>query len=204
MLNKNLALGAVLLLLSLHVAPASAINVDVTTSQSSLNVGEILTADVKISGLGSGIAPSLSVFDIDLGFDNSLFALGAVTFGTQLDDLAVAGFPSIQDVIPSASAVNVYELSLDFSSDLDLLQPGSFLLFSVQFEAKSAGVGLFDLAIIELVDTSLIPGLLSASTTSATVQVMAPLNPIPVPAAVWLFGTALLGLVGFGRRKKVA
>ena len=25
---------------------------------------------------------------------------------------------------------------------------------------------------------------------------------VPVPAAVWLFGTALIGLVGFGRRKK--
>lgn len=27
---------------------------------------------------------------------------------------------------------------------------------------------------------------------------------IPVPAAVWLFGTALIGLVGFGRRRKAA
>jgi len=26
-------------------------------------------------------------------------------------------------------------------------------------------------------------------------------NPVPVPAAVWLFGSALLGLVGFNRRK---
>ena len=26
-------------------------------------------------------------------------------------------------------------------------------------------------------------------------------SPVPVPAAVWLFGTALLGLVGFGKRK---
>ena len=27
---------------------------------------------------------------------------------------------------------------------------------------------------------------------------------VPVPAAVWLFGTALIGLVGFGKRRKVA
>ena len=27
---------------------------------------------------------------------------------------------------------------------------------------------------------------------------------VPVPAAVWLFGTALVGLIGFGRRKKAA
>lgn len=26
--------------------------------------------------------------------------------------------------------------------------------------------------------------------------------PVPIPAAVWLFGTALIGLVGFGKRRK--
>ena len=29
-------------------------------------------------------------------------------------------------------------------------------------------------------------------------------SPVPVPAAVWLFGTALAGLIGFGRRRKTA
>ena len=28
------------------------------------------------------------------------------------------------------------------------------------------------------------------------------INPIPIPAAVWLFGTALIGLVGFSKRRK--
>ena len=30
-----------------------------------------------------------------------------------------------------------------------------------------------------------------------------PPSPVPVPAAVWLFGTALIGLVGFNKRRKV-
>jgi hypothetical protein len=30
------------------------------------------------------------------------------------------------------------------------------------------------------------------------------LNPVPVPAAVWLFGTALMGFVGMSRRRKVS
>ena len=30
------------------------------------------------------------------------------------------------------------------------------------------------------------------------------LNPVPVPAAVWLFGTALIGFVGMSRRRKVS
>jgi hypothetical protein len=29
-------------------------------------------------------------------------------------------------------------------------------------------------------------------------------NPVPVPAAVWLFGTALVGFIGVSRRRKVA
>ena len=30
-----------------------------------------------------------------------------------------------------------------------------------------------------------------------------PPSPVPIPAAVWLFGTALIGLVGFSKRRKV-
>jgi hypothetical protein len=29
-------------------------------------------------------------------------------------------------------------------------------------------------------------------------------SPVPIPATVWLFGTALVGLVGFGKRRKAA
>ncbi len=31
-----------------------------------------------------------------------------------------------------------------------------------------------------------------------------PVSAVPVPAAVWLFGTALVGLIGFGKRRKAA
>ena len=33
---------------------------------------------------------------------------------------------------------------------------------------------------------------------------LAPVSTVPVPAAVWLFGSGLLGLVGIARRKKKA
>jgi len=29
-------------------------------------------------------------------------------------------------------------------------------------------------------------------------------NPVPIPAAVWLFGSGLIGLVGIARRKPMA
>ena len=44
----------------------------------------------------------------------------------------------------------------------------------------------------------------SASGTDSVTLNVGPLNPVPVPAAIWLFGTALLGFVGMSRRRKVA
>jgi hypothetical protein len=35
------------------------------------------------------------------------------------------------------------------------------------------------------------------------ISVAAP-SAVPVPAAIWLFGTALIGLVGFSKRRKAA
>ena len=36
------------------------------------------------------------------------------------------------------------------------------------------------------------------------VSIMADVNAVPIPAAVWLFGSGLLGLIGVARRKKAA
>ena len=36
---------------------------------------------------------------------------------------------------------------------------------------------------------------------TATVTTMT-VNPVPIPAAVWLFGSGLIGLIGIARRKK--
>ena len=60
-------------------------------------------------------------------------------------------------------------------------------------DSKSRGAGLFDLSINALGDSFAFP--LDADTVGASVQV------VPVPAAVWLFGTGLIGLIGFAKRK---
>jgi hypothetical protein len=44
----------------------------------------------------------------------------------------------------------------------------------------------------------------SASNTSVYVYELAQVNPVPVPAAAWLFGSALVGLAGVGRKRKIA
>ena len=64
------------------------------------------------------------------------------------------------------------------------------------------GLGIFDPtdeATLELVsgfDNNAVDWARSEAGTMAV-------SPVPVPAALWLFGTALIGLVGFGKRRKV-
>ncbi len=68
---------------------------------------------------------------------------------------------------------------------------------------------------IELVSTDVISDLyptgswapghpaIDGSTVSFTYSFDLLLTPVPVPAAVWLFGSGLIGLIGVARRKKV-
>jgi hypothetical protein len=53
--------------------------------------------------------------------------------------------------------------------------------------------------------TAVFGGNADISSTGAAKNFMATVSvqPVPVPAAVWLFGSALAGMVGFGRRKAV-
>ena len=198
MLKKNFALSVIFLLCGLHIGPTSAITLEVIPDKSTMNVSETLTTEVWIHGLGIGVAPSLHTFDFDLTFDPGLFALGAVTYGDQLN----FDFPSLRSDQDLGAAVNVFEQSLDFVGTLNSLQADSFRLFSVEFAATSAGVGVFGLSVLSpLVYTN---GFLPpALEIAATVEVLQP-SAIPIPAAIWLFGTALIGLVGFGKRRKAA
>ena len=75
------------------------------------------------------------------------------------------------------------------------------LLVSVQVSAEliyglgGAGSDLYSLDIDTGVSTSLFP------TSFFTTSGLAIISPVPIPAAIWLFGTALIGLFGFSKRR---
>ena len=53
----------------LHLAPASAITLSIDPTPAVIGVGDTYTANINISGLGDGVAPSIGVFDIDLSYN---------------------------------------------------------------------------------------------------------------------------------------
>ena len=95
------------------------------------HVGDSVDVDLVISGLGDFAPPSLSVFDLDVLFDPTILGLTNVAFGDPVfgDQLDLFGFGHFSDVDAVApGAANLFEISFDLPSDLDLLQPGSFTL----------------------------------------------------------------------------
>lgn len=127
------ALVAVLL----QIAPAGAVSLDFVPSQQTVDVGESFSVDLVISGLGSGGPPSVGSFDLDVSFDPAVLFPTGVLFGTFLGAPAFA--EALIDAAFLGGAVDLAEVSLLTSSELDALQPDSFSLATLFFDAISLG-----------------------------------------------------------------
>jgi hypothetical protein len=135
-------------------------------------------------GVGHPITPTLSQF----GFNFTIDETTEKSFGRPLGGLNTGGIPKS---IPLVSGKRSDFLDNEIISDL--------LLFSLK---------------VDFTSTSLAP-IRTASIVKARLwglmQVkydytpgIDPVSPIPIPAAIYLFGTALIGLVGFRKLMKAA
>ena len=155
-----------------------------------INFSETASVDLLISGLGDFTSPSLGAFDVDINFDNTVISFSTATFGTFLGT-------SIQGVDTSTPGmVKLDEVSLESVPTLDGLQSDSFLLATLTFDGTSAGRSQLEFGAVVLSDAF---GSIIADPT----LVPSSITVVPLPAAVWLFGSGMLGLLSMARRKKV-
>lgn len=175
------------------VAPSYAISIGFSPSPLDVIEGHSFDVELYISDLGDGIAPSLSVFDVDVSYDASILDFNSVTYGDQLD---LFGLGSITDTTPGMDTVNLYELSLDLPNDLDTMQLGTFTLATLSFDALNIGNSSLGVSINALGDSW--GDMLTADVLTGSVNVA----PVPEPATMFLFGTGLIGLVGFRNRSR--
>ncbi len=123
--------------------------------------------------------------DTEMLFDVNSIDLGA---GRDTTDVELYGFDAFGDQIAFLAVSGVTNLTNIILSGFDQLS--SFGIKEVSVETLIPGV---DGPILVLNYNGVSLDNIDISTT---------VSPIPVPAAAWLFGSALFGLFGFSRKKK--
>jgi hypothetical protein len=157
---------------------ALADTVDFNPNTSDVRVGDSFSVDIvgDFTELAGGV--------IDLGFDSAILRVDSVDIDPLIWDFDPdGGGPAVGNVWPN--------IAFDVFNNDPLT--GTFTIATINLTALAEGSS--SLVILgaseffsetELLDPTLIDGTV---------------NVVPVPAAVWLFGSGLLGLVGVARRK---
>jgi hypothetical protein len=123
--------------------------ITVSAGSSTLELGSNASIDFYINGLANGTAPSVGVYDLTVSFDPSILSFSSVGWGTGLD---VFGLGDIQSATLATGTIELFELSLDSSSDLNAFQSDAFRLFTLTFVADASGTSPLDISVNALGD----------------------------------------------------
>ena len=190
----RLSIGIAALAISLE-ANAN-ITVALEPSSQTISVGNPVSVDLVISGLGNFASPSLGGFDFDLSYNPAVLGAVSVTFGSHLD-LGIVG--SLQNSgLSTAGAIHVDETSFESSTDLHTNQPSTFTLATLNFSSVGLGISTIDFTSGSLSDDT---GQISLEflTQAAQVQVNGNSQVPDSCSTAWLLGVGLVGLVASRR-----
>ena len=126
------------LALLICVAPAAhAVTLTISPSLQNVALGDPVSVNLVISGLGDGVPPSLRGFDLDVSFDSDILVLVGAQLNAPLGGNAQFGF----DVQPTGSGavVNLFALSDLSGPELDALQGDEFTIATLIFNTLGAG-----------------------------------------------------------------
>ena len=170
---------------------------------------------VTVFGINTGIA-NAALVDITGGMgitgnytaDSTTLTFNSVTGTSGTDDLSSVGFGTSGTVFngvivydPFAPVANVFQIG-GWQMDLSALIVDPL---STIDKLKLSGTGLLSctdlLSCADFADTAATWTFSANSASSYSMSITAAATVVPVPAAVWLFGSGLLGLVGVARRK---
>jgi hypothetical protein len=150
--GRKLSLLIAALALLLGNSPARGTVISLTPPIQSVANGSFFDVFLDISGLGSGVAPSVGAFDLRVLFDPSRLSFDSVAFGDpvlgdQLGPVSGSLTGSANDSL--AGSLSLLGISLDAASDVDSLQAPAFALARIRFAA--IGVGTSSLSLTDII-----------------------------------------------------
>ena len=199
-MKKLIVILASIILLSL---PVQATLITLSPSSTIVQLGSSFTLDVDVSDIDTTNGEVLALFELLIGFDNSIFALNNIAFGSSLDGGIFGDSDQFIDPEPldPTSATTVFENTFLDLAELQALQMGSFTILTFTFDAIALSPGSdltvdiipfgfldfdgFDLTVNPNNQGSILP---------ATIAVIEQ-TVVPEPASIILWLVPLLGLL---------
>ena len=163
--------------------PAQAVNVGFDISSSYIIVGENFDVDVWVQDAGGNLG-DLTAFGFDVDFFGALtlFTYDGYTVDPDYDDIGWASYVGgLYNGLGNAGNTPVYLATLSFTAGS--VAGTDTLTIDGLFDDWDHGLYYLngDEDIVSSLDITI--------------------NPVPIPGAVWLLGSGLLGLVGLRRQK---
>lgn len=189
-MNKILFIAIALIAVTFG-SPGHALLIEIIPGAASYEVNDEVTVDVMVGDL---MGELVGAYDLGVGYDSTFLTFGSTSFDVFLDGPDF----SIQGDLAGSDTVNVFETSLGLLENQDGFT--DFRLFSLSFTAISAGVVDLSLDLFELGGFFGEP--LEASLFGTQIVINDNVAAVPVPPALILFMSGLMGLVGLQRRKR--
>ena len=200
-MKKKLTSGLLGIAALLMANQSSAATISVTPAVNNVTVNDVFTLtvagdfssteDVLIGGTLGG--------SVELSWDSAQVQLNetvaSINASLSANGFLTGNLDPAQSIFITASSLRVDAIAGSFFG-----APPTFNLFSFDLEALSPPVPNGDVIIVNgtvLTDGWEIPLGRTVDFTNAEINVSA----VPVPAAAWLFGSGLIGLVGIARRR---
>lgn len=192
----------------LTVASAHAIGLKITPTSQTVGLGDSASVDIEVYDLGAEI---VAAFDLDLLYDPAILDATDVEFGSELS----LGMPFIfslpSEDLSIPGVVDFAEVSLLPDAFLSAIQPDSFTLATISFDAIGLGTSALTLVVNDDPLFNDVKGLENGVldfdlVADGSITVVEELTPTPEPGTISLLGVGLIGMLGYGwyrRREEV-
>mgnify|MGYP003572662002 FL=1 len=200
-MNIKRLVGASALLFAITATSANATSVT-ASGPSAVDIGQQIVIELQGDFVGVGMNGG----GLDFTWDDALVSLDSVTLDVPNDPALSCGGASTNANCPADTSTTTRVAWGTFGSPPVIVSssdPAGIVMATLTFTALAGGNAAFSMAdaglgwLNEAFSPVATPDFLN---TSVTINA----GVVPVPAAVWLFGSGLIGLVGMARRKKAA
>ena len=182
-MNRRIVIS---LFLSGHLSAAT---ITWDRSTTNVNVNDVFTINV----VGTGFLSNVDGGGVNISFDHNVLNVLSVSINESVWDFG--GFGISTGTINNSNGT-IDGIMVNTFADVT----GDFVVATIEMQAISAGSSLLSLTEYDLNPWASGGSLINPDFVAASVNVSA-ITPIPLPAAVWLFGSGLIGLIGLARRK---